>query len=289
MCFAIREGIIPLHTAALSPGVGQFGATSRCFLIFSPSALQWCGFPSTLWGRSIERLSPVRSHRCAPGARRAGAGRAAAAAGRRPLGGHAAGRGQGAQRRALSPTLSQLSVAGLVGVPSLMAGQLLGGTPPVQVGGPNPSPHSCMRLSASRSQRRCTAHALRPSVELESAPIQAARYQIVAMLLAAAGAALASSAAVLAAVNAVVDGDHQVRGERLAPRAPGSAGVANWVQAQCGKVRCWWVRAVPLTSQASGHHASWVLQLSQGRLTYSLSMWVPGVEGVLIVAWLATC
>ncbi len=68
------------------------------------------------------------------------------------------------------------------------------------------------------------------------APAQAARYQVVAMLLAAAGAALASSAAVLAAVNAIVDGDHQVRGERLAQRAPGSAGVAGWVQAQCGKV-----------------------------------------------------
>ncbi len=37
---------------------------------------------------------------------------------------------------ALGPTLSQLSVAGLVSVPSLMAGQLLGGVPPVQVGDP---------------------------------------------------------------------------------------------------------------------------------------------------------
>lgn len=62
-----------------------------------------------------------------------------------------------------------------------------------------------------------------------------ARYQIVAMFLVAATAALASTAAVLLAVNAIVDAQHRVRGERLRPRS-GPSGVATWVQAQTSKV-----------------------------------------------------
>lgn len=62
-----------------------------------------------------------------------------------------------------------------------------------------------------------------------------ARYQIVVMFLAAAAAGLASTATVLLAVNAVVDQQHRIRGERLRPRA-GQSGVATWVQAQTSKV-----------------------------------------------------
>ena len=65
---------------------------------------------------------------------------------------------------------------------------------------------------------------------------QAARYQAVVMLLVAASSGMGSTAAVLLAVNSIVDQQHRVRRERLVPRAPGSAGVANWMQAQAAKV-----------------------------------------------------
>ena len=66
--------------------------------------------------------------------------------------------------------------------------------------------------------------------------MQAARYQVVVMLLVAASSGMGSTAAVLLAVNSIVDQQHRVRRERLVPRAPGSAGVANWMQAQAAKV-----------------------------------------------------
>ena len=66
--------------------------------------------------------------------------------------------------------------------------------------------------------------------------MQAARYQVVVMLLVAASSGIGSTAAVLLAVNSIVDQQHRVRRERLVPRAPGSAGVANWMQAQAAKV-----------------------------------------------------
>lgn len=56
------------------------------------------------------------------------------------------------------------------------------------------------------------------------------------MFLAAAAAGLASVATVLLAVNAIVDQQHRIRGERLRPRT-GQSGVATWVQAQTSKVR----------------------------------------------------
>ncbi len=56
------------------------------------------------------------------------------------------------------------------------------------------------------------------------------------MLLVAACSGISSTAAVLLAVNSIVDQQHRVRRERLMPRAPGSAGVANWIQAQVAKV-----------------------------------------------------
>ena len=66
--------------------------------------------------------------------------------------------------------------------------------------------------------------------------LQAARYQVVVILLAAACSGIGSTATILLAVNSIVDQQHRVRRERLVPRAPGSAGVANWIQAQVAKV-----------------------------------------------------
>ncbi len=56
------------------------------------------------------------------------------------------------------------------------------------------------------------------------------------MLLVAASSGIGSTAAVLLAVNSIVDQQHRVRRERLVPRTPGSAGVANWIQAQVVQV-----------------------------------------------------
>lgn len=56
------------------------------------------------------------------------------------------------------------------------------------------------------------------------------------MLLVAASSGIGSTAAVLLAVNSIVDQQHRVRRERLVPRAPGSAGVANWIQVQVAEV-----------------------------------------------------
>ncbi|CAL8462573.1 g2106 [Coccomyxa elongata] len=121
---------------------------------------------------------------------------------------------------ALAPTLSHMSAVGLVTLPSFMSGQLLGGIPPIQV----------------------------------------ARYQIVVMFLAAAAAGLASVATVLLAVNAVVDQQHRIRGERLRPRT-GQSGVATWVQAQTSKgwhaARSEMRRLVTRVRLASRQRASW--------------------------------
>ena len=65
---------------------------------------------------------------------------------------------------------------------------------------------------------------------------QAARYQVIVIVLVAACSGVGSTAAVLLAVNSIVDQQHRIRCERLVPRAPGSAGVANWIQAQIVKV-----------------------------------------------------
>ena len=67
------------------------------------------------------------------------------------------------------------------------------------------------------------------------------------MLLIAACSGIGSTAAVLLAVNSIVDQQHRVRRERLVPRAPGSAGVANWIQAQVAKVTASFTTTIPLS------------------------------------------
>ncbi len=96
-------------------------------------------------------------------------------------------------------------------------------------------PHPCLCMTL-----HCRA------IFTEVCALQAARYQIVIMLLVAACSGIGSTAAVLLAVNSIVDQQHRVRRERLVPRAPGSAGVANWIQAQVAKVTATFTTIIPL-------------------------------------------
>jgi hypothetical protein len=59
----------------------------------------------------------------------------------------------------------------------------------------------------------------------------------VGIFAAAAASALASTGAVLLALHALLDREHRLRPERIAPRPPGASGVAAWVQAQLAKAR----------------------------------------------------
>ena len=81
-------------------------------------------------------------------------------------------------RMAMIPILNAMSAVGLVTIPGMMTGQLLGGTP----------------------------------------PDQAARYQIVIMFMIAAAVALGSVLAVLISLRALFDGDHRLRHERIRRR-----------------------------------------------------------------------
>ncbi|KAK9818197.1 hypothetical protein WJX72_008661 [[Myrmecia] bisecta] len=96
---------------------------------------------------------------------------------------------------ALTPNLNAMSVIGLVSIPGMMTGQILGGT----------------------------------------SPSQAARYQMVIIFLITASGALSSVAAIFAALLSTVDRSHRVRTERLIPRRDRTAGVAAWLQAQAIK------------------------------------------------------
>lgn len=82
---------------------------------------------------------------------------------------------QRALRTGMIPILNSMSVVGLVTIPGMMTGQLLGGT----------------------------------------TPEVAARYQILVMFLIAAATALGVTAVVLMSVLALFDGDHRLRHERL--------------------------------------------------------------------------
>lgn len=84
-----------------------------------------------------------------------------------------------AVRLAMTPLLNQMSVVGLVSIPGMMTGQILGG----------------------------------------SNPDQAARYQMVIMFLLGAAATTAAVGSTSAAVAHVVDGCHRLRPERLLPRS----------------------------------------------------------------------
>lgn len=176
---------------------------------------------------------------------------------------------QRATMAALTPTLNHMSIMGLVSLPSAMSGQLLGGSVPIQVQAPAlwlPSSSTCTMQCAKSAAASCQntrvdccalqkhlirafpygfllclsqvgCHAVKRNGDVTLADaVQAARYQGVVMLLVASSSGVASTAAVLLAVNSIVDRQHRIRRERLVPRAPGSAGVANWIQAQVVKV-----------------------------------------------------
>ena len=92
-------------------------------------------------------------------------------------------------RTGLVPIVNTMSVVGLVSIPGMMTGQILGGTPPEQ----------------------------------------AARYQVLILFLIAGAVALGTAGAVLASLARLFDRDHRLRADRLwrageasrrAPRAP---------------------------------------------------------------------
>jgi putative ABC transport system permease protein len=81
-----------------------------------------------------------------------------------------------ATRTGLVPILNTMSVVGLVSIPGMMTGQLLGGTPPVQ----------------------------------------AARYQFLILALIAGAVAVGTLVAVLLTVRVGLDAEHRLRVERFA-------------------------------------------------------------------------
>lgn len=95
-------------------------------------------------------------------------------------------------RAALTPSLNQLSVVGLVSLPDFFSGQLAFG----------------------------------------AAPLQASQLQLAVMLMSIVCAALASTAAVYACVLVSVDDQHMLRGDRLVLRHGREAGVAHWIHSQ---------------------------------------------------------
>ncbi|KAK9833908.1 hypothetical protein WJX74_009557 [Apatococcus lobatus] len=85
---------------------------------------------------------------------------------------------QRACKVALTPILNQMNIAGLVSIPGMMTGQILGG----------------------------------------SDPLQAARYQMIVMFTIAATTAMSSVSAIGLATSWIVDGDHQIISARLSQR-----------------------------------------------------------------------
>ena len=85
-----------------------------------------------------------------------------------------------AVRRGMIPMINAMSVVGLVSLPGMMTGQILGGTPPEQ----------------------------------------AARYQVLIIFMIAAATALGAGGAVLLSLRALFDDEHRLRAERLVAREP---------------------------------------------------------------------
>ena len=161
---------------------------------------------------------------------------------------------------ALQPSLNQMSTIGLVSIPGMMTGQILGGSSPAQACTRSliPAIHSqcgcaaaaftsllCMPLLARQSES-CTPWQSKhncnclPGSDLDTdscsaavAFVQAARYQMVIMFEIVATASLAVTGAVFAAVLTCVDAKHRLRSDRLHQRSGRSKGVAAWVAAQC--------------------------------------------------------
>lgn len=99
---------------------------------------------------------------------------------------------QRAARMALMPLLNQMSVMGIVSIPGMMTGQILGG----------------------------------------SDPATAARYQIIIMFLIAAATGISAIAAIFAAVVSVLDECHRLRADRLVPSGGATKGAVAWLGAQ---------------------------------------------------------
>ncbi|KAL0038243.1 hypothetical protein WJX79_009937 [Trebouxia sp. C0005] len=93
---------------------------------------------------------------------------------------------------ALTPVLNQMSVMGVVSIPGMMTGQILGGT----------------------------------------VPSQAARYQIMIMFLIAATTCIAVVGSVYLAVLNILDRQHRLCSEKILPRAAAGSGVEHWIQGQ---------------------------------------------------------
>jgi putative ABC transport system permease protein len=85
-----------------------------------------------------------------------------------------------ALRSALMPTINSMSATGLVSLPGMMTGQILGGVPPAE----------------------------------------AVKYQILVMFLIAGGTGLGAVAAVLGGVYRLTDGRHRLRLDRIAAVKP---------------------------------------------------------------------
>ncbi|KAI0925701.1 hypothetical protein AcV5_008369 [Taiwanofungus camphoratus] len=97
-----------------------------------------------------------------------------------------------ALRLALTPNINQMSVLGIIAIPGMMTGAILGGS----------------------------------SVE------QAARLQMVIMFMISSSAALSSIVTTVLALAVVVDGDHRVRSDRIDSREHAVWRARNWVAAK---------------------------------------------------------
>ncbi|KAL4857919.1 ATP-binding cassette sub-family G member 2 [Chlorella vulgaris] len=93
---------------------------------------------------------------------------------------------QRASRMALTPLLNTMNVVGIVSIPGMMTGQILGG----------------------------------------SDPSKAARYQIIIMFLIGAATGMAAVATIMMAVLSLLDSQHRLRPERLVPSASGKGALA---------------------------------------------------------------
>jgi putative ABC transport system permease protein len=102
---------------------------------------------------------------------------------------------QRASRMALTPLLNTMNVVGIVSIPGMMTGQILGG----------------------------------------SDPSVAARYQIIVMFLIGAATGLSSVATIMLAVVSLIDDKHRLRSERLQPRANTAKGAVAWLAAQASQ------------------------------------------------------
>lgn len=102
---------------------------------------------------------------------------------------------QKAARMALTPLLNTMNVVGIVSIPGMMTGQILGG----------------------------------------SNPATAARYQIIIMFLIGTATGLSSVATIFLATHSLLDRKHRLRSERLQPRESSAKGAVAWLGVQASQ------------------------------------------------------